>query len=79
MPPGMPGHPPSFYWGKTGAGEGDAAGSGGVPGLAPHPPTPHSLMPGAAMVILETTTCAMPFAAALCKQKQGVSPHRTVP
>lgn len=30
---------------------------------------PHSLMPGAAIVILETTTCAMPFTAALCKEK----------
>lgn len=36
----------------------------------PQPPTPHSLMPGAAMVILETTTCVMPFTAALCKQEQ---------
>lgn len=30
---------------------------------------PHSLMPGAAIVILETTTCAMPFTAALCEQE----------
>lgn len=40
-------------------------------------PIPYSLMPGAAMVILETTTCAMPFTAALCERERPAQPHRS--